>query len=328
MTITLRYALLALGLTACGTTDTDATDDTDDSDDTDDTMDTDDTDDTMDTDEEPSTITDIAAGNPDFSTLVSALVRVGLDDTLASDGEFTVFAPTNAAFTALGVDLSTLTDAELTSILLYHVVAGATVDSSSVPAFAASASENAWGNGLTLLFDTSSGVVINGSAEVTTPDIEASNGIIHVIDAVLLPPDVVDIAVNAGFTGLVGAVGAAADIGDATVASVLKRTDKAVTVFAPTNAAFTAIASTVASLTAAQVTTVLTYHVIFGDDPILAGDLSSGNVTMASTEIATVDLTVTPPTIAGKGIVLTDLHATNGVVHVVDGVLIPPSLAP
>ncbi len=325
MSLSLRLALLAAAtLAACGT----PADETDDTDDTDtDTMDTDDTDETDDTVED-ATITDIAADDARFTTLVSALVRTGLDATLDGSGTFTVFAPTNDAFTALGVDLATLTDDELEAILLYHVIAGAAVDSGSVPAKADSASENAWGNGLTLLFDTTSGVVINGSAEVTTPDIEASNGIIHVIDAVLLPPNVVDVAVNAGFTSLVSAVGSAADIGLDSVAEVLSSETDAVTVFAPTNAAFADVSAVLGTLTAAQITTALTYHVIIGTEPALAADLVSGSLTMASTEMVTVDVAATPPTIGGEGIIVTDIHATNGVVHVIDGVLIPPSLQP
>lgn len=329
MTTTLRYALIAFGTvaaTACAPMDDTDEDDTD----TDtDVADTDDTDDTTDTDDtEPGTIVDIAAANEDFETLVSALQRTGLDDALAGAGPFTVFAPTDAAFEALGVDLATVSDAELSAILLYHVVSGA-VDSGSVPAKADTLSENAYGNGLTLLFDTSSGVVINGDTNVTTADIEASNGIIHVIDDVLFPMDVVDAAVAAGFTELVDAVGAAANLeGGVSVLDALKADDEARTVFAPTNAAFEEIADTVAGLTASQITTVLGYHLILGESPILAGDLSSGDVEMFIGEDATVDVSATPPTIAGQGIIITDIHVTNGVVHVVDGVMIPPSLLP
>lgn len=276
---------------------------------------------------EDKNIVENAVNSADHTTLVAAVQAAGLVETLSGEGPFTVFAPTNDAFEALGLDLSEVSDDELAAVLLYHVVAGAAVGSDSVPAKADSASENAWGNGITLLFDTSSGVTINGSVDVTTADIEASNGVIHVIDGVLLPPDVVGVAVNAGFTGLVGAVGAAAPIGSTPVVDVLKGTDDAITVFAPTNAAFEAIASTVAGLTAAQITTVLTHHVILADDPALSSDLVSGNLTMASTEAAAVDLTASPPTIGGQDILITDIHATNGVVHVVGGVLIPPSFS-
>ena len=134
------------------------------------------------------TIVDIAAGDSRFDTLVAAVSAAGLADTLAGPGPFTVFAPTDAAFAALGDDTieALLADptGALTDILLYHVVAGE-VPAASVVTLQSAATVN----GASVKIDvTEDGVVLDRSVNVIITDIEASNGIIHVIDAVLLPP--------------------------------------------------------------------------------------------------------------------------------------------
>jgi uncharacterized surface protein with fasciclin (FAS1) repeats len=137
----------------------------------------------------PSTpdIVDIAAANPDFSTLVAAVTAAGLVDTLKSDGPFTVFAPTNAAFAALPPGtvedlLKPENKDKLIAILTYHVVAGAVTSDQLV----GKKQDVATVQGQTVHINATNGVKVNG-ANVTTADIIASNGVIHVIDAVLLP---------------------------------------------------------------------------------------------------------------------------------------------
>lgn len=143
--------------------------------------------------QEPSnTVVDIAADNPQFSTLVSAIEAAGLEDTLRSEGPFTVFAPTNAAFDALPEGtLETLLEPEnkdqLVSLLTYHVVPGAITSDQLV----GERMDVATVNGETVLIDGTGGkgraaVTVNGT-EVTDADILASNGVIHVIDEVLMP---------------------------------------------------------------------------------------------------------------------------------------------
>lgn len=271
----------------------------------------------------PPTVADLAryAG---LTTLAGAVTTAGLADDLAGEGPFTVFAPTNAAFGEL--DAVPTGDA-LVDVLLYHVV-GAAVRSTGVPAKASSLSTNEYGDNLTILFDTTSGVEINNSADVVVADVIATNGVVHVIDKVLLPMNAVDAATAAGLTGLLGAVGAAADIdGDTTVAEALSA-QAPYTIFAPTNDAFTAAATTIAGLTDAQIRDVLLFHVLdttVFTSPVLAADLPT-SVTEAKTlngQNATIDPTVTPPTIEGADIVLTDIVVTNGVVHVIDAVIVP-----
>jgi uncharacterized surface protein with fasciclin (FAS1) repeats len=136
----------------------------------------------------PGTIVDIAADNPDFSTLVAAVTAADLVDTLSGEGPFTVFAPTNAAFDALPAGtLDTLLEdpgGALTDILLLHVISGA-VDSEAAIA-AAGGTVETLGGPVTVELEGDNLVV--GGATVVTADIEASNGIIHVIDAVITAP--------------------------------------------------------------------------------------------------------------------------------------------
>jgi uncharacterized surface protein with fasciclin (FAS1) repeats len=138
--------------------------------------------------EEPGTIVDVAAGNPDFETLVAAVTAADLVETLSGDGPFTVFAPTNDAFAALPdglLDALLLPENKdaLTSILTYHVLPA------EVPAADVTAGEVATVEGSTIDITTDDGVMVNDATVVTT-DVEASNGVIHVIDTVLVPPSV------------------------------------------------------------------------------------------------------------------------------------------
>jgi len=137
--------------------------------------------------QQSNTIVDVAAGNPDFSTLVTAVKAAGLVDTLSGEGPFTVFAPTNEAFAALGQDTinSVLANKELlTSILTYHVVAGQVMAADVVKLTSAKTVQ-----GADIKITVKDGkVYLNDTIQVVTTDIQASNGIIHVIDGILMPP--------------------------------------------------------------------------------------------------------------------------------------------
>ncbi len=134
------------------------------------------------------TIVDIAVADGRFTTLVAALQAAELVDTLSGEGPFTVFAPTDDAFAALpdGTLDTLLADpsGDLTNILLYHVVSGAVMAETVVTLDSA---DTVFGEAVSIEV-VDSGVVLNGSVNVIITDIEASNGVIHVIDAVLLPP--------------------------------------------------------------------------------------------------------------------------------------------
>jgi transforming growth factor-beta-induced protein len=263
-----------------------------------------------------------------LTTLTTAIETSNLHDDLAADGPFTLFAPTNDAFARLEERLPE-GDA-LADILLYHVIA-ADVPSSAVPAMAASLAENPYENNLSLLFDTSTGVRINGVASVVTADLHAINGVVHVIDRVLLPMNLVGAATAAGFTQLLGAVTAAAPINETTTVLGALSTQAPYTVFAPTNAAFEAIAGITSTLTPAQLRQVLLFHVLDTATfpiPVLAAHLPENSAqldTLIAQNIA-FDPSSDPPMVEGAHIVSTDIVVTNGVIHVIDAVMVPDSL--
>ena len=274
------------------------------------------------------TIVDIAIGNAEFSVLVDALSKAGLVDALNGTGSFTVFAPTNAAFqnlfTTLGVSgIEDLSAEALTPILLYHVIGSEVKSTQLSNGYAETLSLFSPGDhSIKLLIDLESGVQINGMSNVTSADIMASNGVIHIIDEVLLPPTVVDIAIaNPSFTHLVAAV-VKADLVNALIA------DGPFTVFAPTDAAFEALftelgVTGIDDLSAETLTPILLYHVVAGN--IRAADVSTGTVSTLNTE-ADLDINADESGVMINGstnVVATDVQGKNGVVHVIDKVLLP-----
>lgn len=144
----------------------------------------------------PATVVDLAASNPDFSTLVTAVQTADLVDTLSSEGPFTVFAPTNEAFAAaldeLGITVEELLARDdLADILTYHVIAGNLLAADVLAAVEAGGGtfEVETVNGASITVTVVDGMVmLNGVATVTATDLMAGNGVVHVIDAVLLPP--------------------------------------------------------------------------------------------------------------------------------------------
>lgn len=268
-----------------------------------------------------------------FTTLAGAVASQGLTDELSGEGPFTVFAPTNEAFAALP---ALPTGDALTSVLLYHVV-GSAVPSSAITATPApvptlaSAPYEVGGTApnLSLLARLDGTTArINGTA-VMMADIPATNGVVHVVGSVLLPMDIVDIANAAGFSTLVTAVGAAAALpGGGTVADALSSEDSRFTVFAPTNDAFTAAFPSGLPSDGAAVRDVLLYHVLASPTP---GIVLSTGLPAAATELPTLNgatlpfAPATPPTVDAQPILVTDIVGTNGVVHAVGGVLLPPS---
>lgn len=255
--------------------------------------------------------TALAAGT--FTKLAAALTKAGLVDALKGDGPFTVFAPDDAAFDAFeaanpGV-LAGLSNDALTTILTYHVVAGAAVESSALK------DEGVFTtlSGSPILIDTTGGVKVD-DATVKTADVKASNGVIHVINKILIPPkdDIVAKAIAAGtFTKLAAAL-TAADL-----VTTLQGKGP-FTVFAPTDAAFAKLATVP---TGADLKNVLLYHVVAG--AVGSGDLKAGPVpTQLTGKSVTVSLT--------GGVKINDATVTtanvltkNGVIHVIDTVLVP-----
>jgi transforming growth factor-beta-induced protein len=270
------------------------------------------------------TIAEYALSDNNFSILVDALYKADLVNVLNSTANFTVFAPTNAAFNALFSELGIsgideLSKETLTPILLYHVL-GTEAKSSMITSGYYNTLSPAQGSYISLKVDVSSGVKLNKTTNVTKTDVDVKNGVIHVIDKVLLPPTVVGQALNNdSFSILVQAV-VKANLVDAL------NGNGPFTIFAPTNAAFEALFSTlgisgIADLTAEQLTPILTYHVVSGN--VLSTQLSEGAVPTLNGESLSVSLSPAPEINGTAKIVATDVQASNGVIHVIDNVLLP-----
>jgi uncharacterized surface protein with fasciclin (FAS1) repeats len=280
----------------------------------------------------PGTVVEVAQGDGRFTILVEAIASAGLAQTLSGTGPFTVFAPTDNAFGALLSELG-ITKAQLladkpllTAVLTYHVLP-ALVRSSQVPV--GKAIDTVQG-GIFKIDASGSGLEVtdgrNRRSKITATDIPASNGIIHVIDKVLLPADknIVQTAqANPDFSILVEAV-VAADLVNALSAP------GPLTVFAPTNAAFAALLTEL-SVSKSQLladkallTKVLTYHVV--DGRVLKADVPiNAPITTLQGETFTVSsaLATTDQRTRTANIVTTDVLASNGVIHVIDKVILP-----
>jgi uncharacterized surface protein with fasciclin (FAS1) repeats len=302
------------------------------------------------------TITDIAVANPDLSILVTALTRTNLAGTLDGSGQYTVFAPTNAAFTTFFTSLGanvTVNNVDvnvLKAILLNHVI-GSEIKSTVIPSatYASTLSPiNATTNAPTItMFVQKAGatVTLNGGidskgAVVTTADVDASNGVIHIVNRVIQIPTLVDHVIdNPDFDTLQTVVTSTSGaFGDqSAVLNALNGLTAAApaTLFAPNNAAFTAATTgtgflTGSAVTAANVTRVLYYHV-------LAGNVRSSAITTTLQSLPTLAMMpqlnvgvqlnptakITDTQNIVTDIILVDVQGSNGVIHAVNKVLRP-----
>ena len=260
-----------------------------------------------------------ASGTGVHNSLVAALAHANLVGTLSGPGPFTVFAPTDQAFTNAGINLNDFDtpeeNATLADILLHHVISG------SVPAADVKDGMMAtMGNGDKVKFTVSNGEVSIGAALVTTPDVLASNGIIHVIDKVLMPP--ANIPATAQSTGIHNSLVAA--VIQADLLSTLEGTGP-FTVFAPTDQAFTDAGIDLASLDTpegkATLSDILLYHVVAADVPaknvtdcMLAGAANGQQLSFTVGDSVMVN---------DANVTLTDVISSNGLIHVIDKVLMP-----
>ncbi|MEO5890677.1 MAG: fasciclin domain-containing protein [Ferruginibacter sp.] len=279
------------------------------------------------------TITAQVSAGTNFTSLKAAVVKAGLAATLDGTGPFTVFAPTDDAFTASGVTadvVNSLSADQLKTILLYHTIPSK-IAAADVPAGPNAKVITASGDSV-FVTNNASGVFVNG-IKVTAADLPASNGVIHTVGKVLLPPggNIVQVAsADTALTYLVAAV-VRASTGTTNVAAILSGTG-ILTVFAPTNNAFRAAGfPTIAAINAADpntLTTILTYHVVPGR--VFSSDLTNGaQPVTANGGKVTIGLAGTGATVKGNtntgasNIVATNIMASNGVVHVIDQVLLP-----
>lgn len=279
------------------------------------------------------TIVQLAQAEPNLSSLVAALTKYpDLVTTLSGSGNFTVFAPTNTAFAnllaAIGqTSIDDVPEPVLKNVLQYHVVTSAALRANQLTAGNVEAT-----NGEDIAVTLTGGVKLNGTVNVTTADIAASNGVIHIVDAVLVPPSITPIVgtivapayFNKNFTTLIAAVQAASP---SVLTTLLSNgpSNKKLTLFAPTNAAFAAAGITTLP-NQATLNAVLTYHLI--DDEVRAAELPSGSAAiqavggkfyLSNNGSAGVFINGTTRVTA------TDIVRSNGVVHVIDRTLIPPT---
>lgn len=277
-------------------------------------------------------IAEIAAENKDLTILNAALKASGLDKVLMSlEDEFTVFAPTDAAFAELLEELDVtseelLANKELlTMVLTYHVIPNMTVKAADIPY--GDSIETVNGQAFSI---SDANVIMDASGDtskIIKTDVLATNGVIHLIDDVLLPTDksIVDLAVATEDLSILKEAVVAAGLADA-----LANEDADFTVFAPNNAAF---AKLLAELNISKeqllqdkplLTKVLTYHVI-EDDRVFASEIMAGSQEMLEGSSITFDdkKQITDGRNRTSNIVTANIQANNGVVHVIDTVLLP-----
>lgn len=262
-----------------------------------------------------------AAGARTFRTLLAAAQAAGLVDALKGPGPLTVFAPNDAAFAKLGSrTISTLlaNPELLAKVLTYHVVPGKVMAADVVGLSSATSLQ-----GSPINISVSGGKVrLNGNSTVIATDIGASNGVIHVIDTVILPPfDIVDVAtLNGNFKTLLTAVKAAG------LTNTL-RSAGPFTVFAPTDRAFAKLpAATLNALLKdpAALSNILLYHVVPGK--VMAADVV-GLSSAKSAQGSNINIAVVGGKVVlnnSSTVILTDVGASNGVIHVIDTVILPP----
>ena len=281
-------------------------------------------------DEQPSnTVVDIVVNSPVHNLLEAAVIEADLAGALSGEGPFTVFAPTDDAFLALAGALDATAEdllalPELTDILLYHVVGGTALSSDL-----ADGQTIATLNGAEVTVTINDAGIFINDAQVTFADIVADNGVVHVIDAVLIPPTpepqpatVVEIVVNSPVHNLLEAAVIEADLAGALSG------EGPFTVFAPTDDAFLALAGALDAtaedlLALPELADILLYHVVGGT--ALSSDLADGQ-TIATLNGAEVTVTINDEGIFinDAQVTVADIVADNGVVHVIDAVLIPP----
>ena len=272
--------------------------------------------------EASSDIVDTAVGAGKFTTLVAAVKAAGLVETLKGSGPFTVFAPSDEAFAKIPKEtlqnlLKPENKKQLQEILTYHVVAGKVMAKDVVGLTQAKTV-----NGQSVEIAVADGKVSIDGANVVAIDVECKNGVIHIIDAVIMPkPDIVDTAVSAGkFKTLVAAVKAAG------LVETLKG-EGPFTVFAPTDTAFAKVDANVLKdllkpENKKKLQDILTYHVVSGK--VMASDVVKlKKAKMVNKKESTIAVKNGTVMIDGAKVISTDIKCGNGVIHVIDSVILP-----
>ncbi|MDA7716990.1 fasciclin domain-containing protein [bacterium] len=273
---------------------------------------------------ESTTIADFVTENSDYSSLLAALKRADLVTTLSGTGNFTVFAPNNAAFDVFldGKALEDVPVEDLRKVLLNHVLNVKVTSGQITTGYVLNEA-----NISTYIEKSGSSVKINGEATVTTADIDRSNGVIHAVDKVINIPTMLDFVTKDSNLSSLASV---ATTNSATVVAALGSEDSSLTLLAPTNAAFTALGD-VSGLSSSQLEQILLNHAISGK--LQSTDLSTGyNNTLATYGSSDNNLSIyinTEDGVSFNGISkvsTADIIASNGVIHIVDEVVTLPTV--
>ncbi|WP_109435147.1 fasciclin domain-containing protein [Aquimarina sp. AU119] len=272
------------------------------------------------------TIADFVAENADYSSLLAALQKAELVETLSGNGPFTVFAPNNAAFdeflTANGLTLETATKDQLTPILLNHVLNVKVTSGEIETGYVTNVADFS-----SYISKSGSEVKINNQATVTTADVDRSNGVIHAVDKVISIPKMIDfVAIDPNLSSLA----TVATDNSATVSSALSDEASSLTLLAPNNAAFTALGD-VSGLSSTQLEQILLNHAISGK--LQSTDLSTGyGNTLATYGTTDKNLSIYINTDGGvefngiSTVTTANIVTSNGVIHIVDAVITLPTV--
>lgn len=315
--------------------------------------------------ENPVTISQIIIANPELSILESLLRRIETSASIESNrlltnlnipGNTTVFAPTNLAFETFFsnnniTNVDNLDIDVITNLVLNHVVTGEFLSNNLSSGYVSTLATRGVGNNqvnLSMYVNTTDGVLLNGTTKVISPDVDANNGVIHIVDSVINLPSVASlITSNPDFSSLTQAVmHADSDATTPIVANALSDLGVSLTVFAPNNAAFTSLlqeldptASSIQSVPSNQVATILTLHVV-STNTNTAPISSNLFVNRSSTNLQTLlmgaagrvnfdgqTLTIIDPSMRVSNIIpVIDIQGINGVVHTIDKVLLQTTI--
>lgn len=291
-------------------------------------------------------IASIASSNSDLTSLVAALNKAGLTATLSGSGSYTVFAPTNAAFNNFLDDngFASLDDVPvdlLKEVLLNHVVSGELFSNQLSTTYVKTLAKGSASatNTLSMYVDTSNGVKLNGVSTVTKANIDASNGVIHIVDAVIgLPTIVTHATANPNFSILVSALTRNDQLDQNFVSTLSGTANSPFTVFAPTNTAFSNTSSpqgllqefnwaTLNDVPETVLEKTLKYHVVLNAN-VLSNNLPTTPVETFLGQTFTISTNgggaiITDQNNRISNIVATDVQCANGVIHVINKVIVP-----
>jgi uncharacterized surface protein with fasciclin (FAS1) repeats len=289
-------------------------------------------------------IVELAQSDANLSILVEAVVHADLATTLSGSTNFTVFAPTNAAFTAFltSIGKTKITDvdkATVKALLLYHTVAGEVTSSAIQTGYVKSASPygSTTSNLSLYIVKDANGVRINDGVKVTTADVDAANGVVHVVDKVIAIPNVVNQVLNNPDFSILKDALTRADllvdyVGILSAAPGAANSAAPFTVFAPTNAAFAALLTelnqpNLNAIDAATLNKVLQYHVVTQANVVSSSLTDGQQVSTFQSGKITIDLdggaTLVDLNNRRAKIVTVDVQSSNGIIHAIDKVILP-----